>query len=66
MAGTAATLQSVMPRNVAVLTVDLVPPRMIISRSCRSRTVSTSVTSAGESSSPHGVRRPNDSFIHCL
>ena len=42
------------------------PPRMIASCSSRSSSVSTSVTSAGESSSPHGVRRPNESFIHAL
>ena len=39
---------------------------MITSWSCRSSALSTSVTSAGASSSPHGVRLPNDSFIHRL
>ena len=41
-------------------------PRMMAPCSSRSSSVSTSVTSAGESSSPHGVRRPNESSIHCL
>ena len=37
----------------------LAPPRMIRIDSSRSSAVSTSVTSAGESSSPQGVRLPN-------
>ena len=36
----------------------LIPPRMMRSESSRSNAVSTSVTSAGESSSPQGVRVP--------
>jgi hypothetical protein len=41
-----------------VPTRGLVPPRMMLADSCRSRALSTSLTSAGESSSPHGLCDP--------
>ena len=44
----------------------LSPPRMIVADSWRSSAVSTAVTSACESSSPHGVCLPNASRYQSL
>src|SRR5258708_695546 len=49
-----------------VLMLGVAPPRMMRSDSSRSSAVSTSVTSAGESSSPHGLWPPKASLDQVL